>query len=72
MKTNRELEHLFYTDRLREQGMFNLKRRGLWGDFVAAFQYLQGAYEQEGHQLFTVGYSDRRRGSSFKLKEGEI
>ena len=32
------------------------------------FQYLKGAYKQEGDQHFTWSNSDRTRGSSFKLK----
>ena len=33
-----------------------------------AFQYLKGAYKQEGEQLFTRGDSDRTRGNGFKLR----
>ena len=49
-------------------GLFNLEKRELWGDLIAAFQYLKGAYKKarEGH--FTRVWSDRTRGDDFKLK----
>jgi len=50
---------------LRELGLFSLEKRRLWGDFIAAFQHLKGAYKQEGEQLLTWSHSDR-------TKRGEI
>ena len=61
MRMVRGLEHLSYEDRLRELGLFSLDKRRLWGDLIAAFQYLKRAYKQEGSQLFAKVYNDRTR-----------
>ena len=63
------LEHLSYKERLRELGLFNFEKRRIWEDLTVAFQYLKGAYRQEGDQLFTQSRSDRTRRNGFKLKE---
>ncbi|PKU48862.1 syntaxin-17 [Limosa lapponica baueri] len=71
-KMIRGLEHLSYEDRLRELGLFSLEKRRLQGDLIVAFQYFEGAHRKDGDGLFIREYSDRRRGSSFKLKEGKF
>ena len=68
----RGMEHLPYKDRLRELTSFSLEKRRLWGDLIAAFQYLKGAYKQEGSQLFERVDNNRMRGNGFKLKEGRF
>ena len=71
-KMIRGLEHLVYKDRQRELVLFSLEKRRLQGDLTAAFQYLKGAYKQEGSQLFESEDNSRTRGNDFKLKEGRI
>ena len=72
MKTIRGLEHLPYEDRMKELGLFRLKKRSLWGHLIAAFQYLKGAHRKDGEGLFLREFSDRMRGIGFKLKEGRF
>ena len=69
-KMVRGLEHCSHG--LREQGLFSWEKRRLQGDLIVAFQYLRGAYKQEGEQLFTRENSDRTRGSDFKLRQGRF
>ena len=63
----RGLENLCWEERLGE-----LRKRGLRGDFLVAFQYINGAYKKEEERRFTRTCRDMTRSNSFQLKKGRF
>ena len=71
-KMIRWMEHLSYEERLRELGLFSLKKRRPWGHLIVTFQYLKEAYKKDEDSYFSRACCSRTKGNGFKLKEGRF
>jgi len=71
-RVTKDLEHLSYEERLREQGLFSLDRRRLGGNLTKVYKYLQGGCKEDRARLCPVVPSDGPRGSGQELKNGRV
>jgi len=55
---------------MRELGLFTLEKRRLWGDLIAAFQYLKGTNRKDKEGRYRRACSNRTEGNGFKLDKG--
>ncbi|KAK4826887.1 LOW QUALITY PROTEIN: hypothetical protein QYF61_012075 [Mycteria americana] len=67
-KMIRFLQHFSYEERLRELWSFSLEKRRFLGDLIADFQYIKGAYKEDGKGLVIRACSNRTRHNGFKMR----
>ena len=66
------MECLSYEERLKELGLYSLEKKGLQGDLIVDFQYLQGSYRKEGDRLFSRVCGDRTREMASSLRRVDL
>lgn len=66
------LEHVPCEEKLRELGLYRLKKRWLWVYLPVAFQLLQGSCWEDKAKLFTEVHVWRPRDNGLKLWQGRL
>lgn len=64
--------YLPYEERVKELGLFTLKKRRFKGDLITVLQYLEGAYKEGTGSLSTRRHMEKTRSKWYKLHPVEV
>lgn len=69
-KDNQRIEKLKCEKWLRDPGLFSLEKEGFGEDVTSMFQYLKGAYREDGDSILTRSCVDKKKCNEYKLLLG--
>lgn len=64
-KLNTRMHHPCHGERLRDLSFFRQEKSRLWGDLIAAFQYVKGMDKEVGERHYIKACSDWTRSNTF-------
>lgn len=64
--------YLPYEERVKELGLFTLKKRRFKGDLITVLQYLEGVYNGDTGSLSTRRHMEKTRSKWYKLHPVEV
>jgi len=68
----KQVEHLSYKKRLREVGLFSLKKGRVREDHTNVYKHLNGGCKEVRARLFPAVPRDRTRGNIHKMNHGRF
>lgn len=65
-------EHMMYTERMQELGVFSLMDRSFSGDVTVVFSYLMEGYKEDRARLFSEACTTEQRTTVTSYNKGDL